>query len=235
MAIPQLKIMGSIFRGSSFGDDQTGIFRGRRRPDDPGDVTGVTWDIDEDFISDTLNPALWESGTTGTGVVSVSEGLVKLFTPADGDYAQIYGLQNWNLNNVNQIEFQTRVKPTLHADADNQLAIGVTGDISDWARDDCFFVSLASTSDVNDINCQTEKDNVKTNTDSALTNGVWSTIKIIIKGTSVKYYVNNVLQATHTTNIPDDIGLFPFIRMFNSDATPEDYQVEIDWIRVKIT
>lgn len=57
------------------------------------------------------------------------------------------------------------------------------------------------------ILCYTEKNGTATSTDSGidLADDTYVKLEILVEGTSaVKFFVNNKLVATHTTNIPDD-------------------------------
>jgi hypothetical protein len=60
------------------------------------------------------------------------------------------------------------------------------------------------------INCITEKDGTATTTDSGidLVDDTYIKLGVAVEGTgSVKFYINDQLVATHTTNIPDDENL----------------------------
>lgn len=212
-------------------DGQALLFYGSRRL--PSDTT-QTFDLSDDFNSEITDPNKWGESASGTSTITSTNSIIKLYCPNNNDIAYIYGLTSWSLASISKIELTARVKQTLHANADNQIMIGFTGATANPTIDRAMFMSLTTTSDEDDMDYVTTKDSTTTTTDGELTNGDWHTVKIVVTSSDVKFYVDGILQATHTTNIPDDIGLFPYFRLLNSDAANEDYQLEIDYCRVKV-
>jgi hypothetical protein len=54
--------------------------------------------------------------------------------------------------------------------------------------------------------------------------GVWD-LYMKHSGTEIKFYVNNVLEATHTTNIPVSVSLYPLMYIINTAAVDKDIWV----------
>ena len=72
------------------------------------------------------------------------------------------------------------------------------------------------------ILCYTEKNGTATSTDSGvdLADDTYVKLEILVEGTStVKFYINGGLVATHTTNIPDDENLTIGVASVSGSAT----------------
>lgn len=72
------------------------------------------------------------------------------------------------------------------------------------------------------ILCKTEKDGTETSTDSGvdLADATDADLAILVESTgSVKFFINDKLRATHTTNIPDDENLTVGVMSVSGSAT----------------
>lgn len=111
MPIPAITQVPSIFRRATFGDGQAGIFRGRRRPEDPEEVEDAGWDFVENF--ETLNSGIWGTTTSGTGAsASVSGGILTLDSGTDDNgYASIHTIENFGpLNSTGDFIMEVKLK-----------------------------------------------------------------------------------------------------------------------------
>lgn len=81
------------------------------------------------------------------------------------------------------------------------------------------------------ISCVTEKDSTETQTDSAGTFAAdtYTIWEFFFDGTSVYFFVDGTLAATHTANIPDDEALTPSVHFLAGATTAKT--LTIDWIR----
>lgn len=78
------------------------------------------------------------------------------------------------------------------------------------------------------ISCVTEKDSTETQTDDVGTvaDGTDITLEFFFDGSSVYFYVDGVLKATHTTNIPDDEALTPTVQFLAGAAAAKTMQID---------
>ena len=235
MSIPNIKPMETIFRGSTFNDNQGGIFRGRRRPSDPSDIDKeTTWNLTEDFNADTIDTSQWGSSAAGNSTITITDGVLKIFTTDDNDTAYFYGIKKYSLVTNTQITFIAKIKQTSHADADCQYVIGLDGSLATFANDAAEWLSLTTDTNPDSVFKWTTKDGTATQTAGTLVSGTWYELKIVLTAAKAEYWKNGILVHTNVVNIPDDIGLFPYFRVKNSDAANNDYQLEIDSVRIKV-
>ena len=99
-----------------------------------------------------------------------------------------------------------RIKFRMKGLATNDMGIGLVNSGADLyaaqssVTDSARFVSIAGTIYAVTANGTT---NTNTNISSGITFGDWNTYEIVaLPGTSVKFYINGTLKATHTTNLP---------------------------------
>lgn len=129
----------------------------------------------------------------------------------DNDGASIQGNEVFAVTSGKRIYFQTRVKCN---DADQtDICLGLTPNFTTNPE-----AMLAATDrivfQIDDesasILCKTEKDGVETSTDSGvdLVDNTYVVLAFAVNNnTSVSFYINGALVATHSTNIPDDENL----------------------------
>lgn len=153
---------------------------------------------------------------TGASVAIVADtvgGELTLTSTAttDNDGASIQKNETFSVDASKNLFFQTRLK---NNDADQtDICVGLTVNFATnpeamlTAADRIVF--QVDDGDAS-INCITEKDGTATTTDSGidLVDDTYIKLGIAVEGTgSVKFYINDQLVATHTTNIPDDENL----------------------------
>lgn len=153
---------------------------------------------------------------TGASVAIVADtvgGELTLTSTAttDNDGASIQKNETFSVDASKNLFFQTRLK---NNDADQtDICVGLTVNFATnpeamlTAADRIVF--QVDDGDAS-INCITEKDGTATTTDSGidLADDTYIKLGIAVEGTgSVKFYINDQLVATHTTNIPDDENL----------------------------
>jgi hypothetical protein len=129
----------------------------------------------------------------------------------DNDGASIQKNETFSVDASKNLFFQTRLK---NNDADQtDICVGLTVNFATnpenmlTATDRIVF--QVDDGDAS-INCITEKDGTATTTDSGidLADDTYIKLGIAVEGTgSVKFFINDKLVATHTTNIPDDENL----------------------------
>jgi len=153
---------------------------------------------------------------TGASVAIVADtvgGELTLTSTAttDNDGASIQKNETFSVDASKNLFFQTRLK---NNDADQtDICVGLTVNFA--ANPEAMLTAADRiVFQVNDgdasINCITEKDGTATTTDSGidLADDTYIKLGIAVEGTgSVKFYINDQLVATHTTNIPDDENL----------------------------
>lgn len=129
----------------------------------------------------------------------------------DNDGASIQGNEVFALAAGRPIYFQTRIKNNKVNES--EICVGFTLNFATnpeamLAATDriCFQVDDGNAS----VLCKTEKDGVETSTDSGfdMVNDTYVILGIQVVGAStVNFYINGGLVATHTTNIPNDENL----------------------------
>lgn len=166
---------------------------------------------DEDFFNIATNFTQVTSGGGSSVNFVASEqnhfGVYSLVTgAAAGNYASFHGATNViERTNWNEIY----IKSVIRLDALDSNAFVQVGLANTWTTDvtpnQIKFRFLQSESA--NWRCITRAAGVQTVTDSlvaATTN--WVTLGIYIKATSVEFYIDSILVATNTTNIPGQIG-----------------------------
>jgi len=122
-----------------------------------------------------------------------------------------------------------QVSEATQSDLFAGLIIGGETSVLDGVSDGIYFEKLDG---VTGISCVTELDADETQTDSAGT--LAATTDIILEfwaesNTSVKFFINGVLVATHTVYLPTDEYLTPTIEYLNGSAGAKTCTVQ--WLR----
>jgi len=171
------------------------------------DFLGVTVDTINDWT------VVKDAGASVAIVADTVGGELTLTSTAttDNDGASIQKNETFSVDASKNLFFQTRLK---NNDADQtDICVGLTVNFATnpenmlTATDRIVF--QVDDGDAS-INCITEKDGTATTTDSGidLVDDTYIKLGIAVEGTgSVKFYINDQLVATHTTNIPDDENL----------------------------
>ena len=171
------------------------------------DFLGVTVDTINDWT------VVKDAGASVAIVADTVGGELTLTSTAttDNDGASIQKNETFSVDASKNLFFQTRLK---NNDADQtDICVGLTVNFATnpeamlTAADRIVF--QVDDGDAS-INCITEKDGTATTTDSGidLVDDTYIKLGIAVEGTgSVKFYINDQLVATHTTNIPDDENL----------------------------
>jgi hypothetical protein len=173
------------------------------------DFTGVALDGTNDWT------VVKDSGASAAIGADIESGVLLLTSAAttDNDGASVQGNEIFAVAAGRNIWFQTKCKVSDADDID--FSVGFTVNFATnpeamlTAADRIVFESDDGTAV---LQCITEKNGTETATalgsDFNLADDTYVTLGILVVGTSrVEFYVNNVLAATHTTNIPDDENL----------------------------
>jgi hypothetical protein len=73
-----------------------------------------------------------------------------------------------------------------------------------------------------------------TNTTTAVSANTWVKLRIVANSSNVFFYVNNILVATHTTNIPTSVNLVPYIDIRKTaGSTARTLEVDYSTIDIK--
>ena len=226
----------NIFKGIfkvSPEDNQALLSQGQRwRPEDIGG--GTTWDFQDEFETENIDPNKWTTTEAGvTATITQTGGICKLEGKANNDLCYMIGLQGWSFATITKIILYARIRPNVSANDDNQMLIGLSSDAANPTADNIFWISYTTTGQGTDYyKTLTEKNSTETTNATAIPEGAWSILRIEASSSSVKFYKDNVLMHTHTTNIPDDVAIYPYFRNYvGEDAT---YSLEVDYVRVKI-
>ena len=173
------------------------------------DFTGVALDTTNDWtlIKDSsASGALGADAESGTLVLSSQ-------ATTDNDGASVQGNEIYALASGRDIWFETKLTPTDAEGSAMDICVGLTVNFATnpeamlTAADRIVF--QVDDGDSN-IDCVTEKDGTATTTDSGIdiASGTAVTLGFHVKGTtSVEFFVNRLLVATHTANLPDDENL----------------------------
>jgi hypothetical protein len=138
---------------------------------------------------------------------------------------EVFGL----LESTRQAYFGARVKTGEITESDFIVGLCITdttllGGLSDGV----YFrkVDGAAT-----VKCVTEKDSTETESAAVLTlvADTYYILEFYFDGTTVSFYVDGVLVASSTTNIPDDELLTPSIHFLTGNAAVET--MTVDWVR----
>ena len=173
------------------------------------DFTGVALDTTNDWtlIKDSsASGALGADAESGTLVLSSQ-------ATTDNDGASVQGNEIYALASGRDIWFETKLTPTDAEGSAMDICVGLTVNFATnpeamlTAADRIVF--QVDDGDSN-IDCVTEKDGTATTTDSGIdvASGTAVTLGFHVKGTtSVEFFVNRLLVATHTANLPDNENL----------------------------
>lgn len=118
----------------------------------------------------------------------------------------------------NQLYFGARVKASEATQSDFAVGLCITDtDLLGGMTDGIYFECLDGGTG---ISCVTEKNSTETQTDSAGTFAAdtWFTLEFYFDGTSVFFYIDGTLVATHTTNIVDDEEITPSVQFLAGSA-----------------
>jgi hypothetical protein len=197
------------------------------------DFLGIAHDQTNDWtvVKDSGASVAIEADTVGGKLVLTSA------ATTDNDGGSIQGNESWVVALGRHLWFETVVN--LHDANDCDFAAGFT---ENFATDPeamatasnriCFQVDEGNAS----ILCKTEASDVETSTDSQIdaadTTDVTLGIHIIGLGV-VKFFVNRVLKATHTTNIPTanmTLGLYHI-----SGSATGTFTTEVDYMFAAMT
>ena len=173
------------------------------------DFTGVTLDATNDWTVVKDNNATVAIGADIVGGVAV----LTSEATTDNDGASIQGNEVFAVQAGKDLWFETRIKVSDADDTD--LCVGFTVNFATnpeamlTAADRIVFESDDGTAT---LQCITEKDGTETATALAtaydLADDTYVKLGIhVLSNTTVEFYVNRELVATHTTNIPDDENL----------------------------
>ena len=173
------------------------------------DFTGVALDTTNDWtlIKDSsASGALGADAESGTLVLSSQ-------ATTDNDGTSVQGNEIYALASGRDIWFETKLTPTDAEGSAMDICVGLTVNFATnpeamlTAADRIVF--QVDDGDSN-IDCVTEKDGTATTTDSGIdvASGTAVTLGFHVKGTtSVEFFVNRLLVATHTANLPDNENL----------------------------
>lgn len=127
------------------------------------------------------------------------------------------------------VYFGIRLKSGEATQSDFLAGLCITDtDLLGGLTDGVYFRKVdASTS----VSAVTEKDSTETEETGVLTFAAdtYYLLEFYFDGSSVRFYVDGVLVATHTTNIPDDELLTPSLHFLTGNAAAET--MTVDWIR----
>ncbi len=173
------------------------------------DFTGIALDTTNDWTvvkDSSASAALGADAESGTLVLSSQ-------ATTDNDGASVQGNEIYAMASDRDIWFETKLTPTDAEGSNMDICVGLTVNFATnpeamlAAADRIVF--QVDDGDSN-IDCVTEKDGTATTTDSGIdiASGTAVTLGIHVKGTtSVEFFVNRLLVATHTANLPDDENL----------------------------
>ena len=173
------------------------------------DFTGVALDTTNDWT------LIKDSSATAALGADAESGTLVLTSQAttDNDGASVQGNEIFAMASGRDIWFETKVTPTDAEGSAMDICIGLTVNFATnpeamlTAADRIVF--QVDDGDSN-IDCVTEKDGTATTTDSGIDveSGTAVTLGFHVKGTtSVEFFVNRNLVATHTDNLPDNENL----------------------------
>ena len=173
------------------------------------DFTGVALDTTNDWT------LIKDSSATAALGADAESGTLVLTSQAttDNDGASVQGNEIFAMASGRDIWFETKVTPTDAEGSAMDICIGLTVNFATnpeamlTAADRVVF--QIDDGDSN-IDCVTEKDGTATTIDSGIDveSGTAVTLGFHVKGTtSVEFFVNRNLVATHTDNLPDNENL----------------------------
>ena len=207
-----------------------GSSQGKVRRNMPVGIDTDYFSIYDDFLGIALDATndwtvVKDSGAS-VGITADTVGGEANLTSAattDNDGASIQANETFSIDANKSVWFETRIKCN---DADQtDLCFGLT---VNFATNPEAMLTAADrvVFQVNDGNasilCKTEKNGTETSTDSGsdLADDTYVKLGINIDGTtSVKFYIDDLLVATHTSNLPDDENLTPAAMSLSGSAS----------------
>lgn len=227
-----LPTMKSMFR-STFDDNQVGIFRGRRRPNEPENIE-EQWDFIENW--DSIDGALWTQDGTGTGHGnSISNGILTMTSGTDlYGWTSVELATNWGkIQAKGNFLVEIRMRHNRTATGAMETYIGFTDEpTQNYAinASDFAFVGYNWSDFGTDTMWVSTREGGAASTAifGAYTNNVWETWRFEVKlGTGSK--ANEIQNSSGTT--PDNIDLYFIVQMGNTTAATQT--LEIDYIKIK--
>lgn len=196
------------------------------------DVSYITYQIMP--VSDTADSTT--NGWTETGMTITANqggaGVINITSTADGAiYTNLPGIgSNTNLRfadiGANALRIKFRLKLGT-VDASERIGFGLSSSGSGWyetqtsfADSTIRFVLIESSGDkLYAVNADGAA-NTNTNVTGALTLTNWHTYEMVISSSSVLFYIDGTVVATHTTNLPTTTGdiLFGFGKEYNGGS-----------------
>jgi hypothetical protein len=173
------------------------------------DFTGIALDTTNDWT------LIKDSSATAALGADAESGTLVLTSQAttDNDGASVQGNEIFAMASDRDVWFETKLTPTDAEGSAMDICVGLTVNFATnpeamlTAADRVVF--QVDDGDSN-IDCITEKDGTATTTDSGIdiASGTAVTLGFHVKGTtSVEFFVNRLLVATHTANLPDNENL----------------------------
>jgi len=194
--------------------------------DDTTELKGVNKDTDNfyaKFRMNALDATIWTAATTGTATVSLTNVSEKRFlTLAPTASTSTAGVDTLNKRfskDDGAIEIKALVSLTtnLAAGGDNNMNFGI---INGWATG-TNAIRLEIWADR--LRFTTIKASTSTTVEKAIaaTTGIFYNLRAVINSawTEVKFYINDVLETTITTNIPDNVILNAYAMCYRHAAT----------------
>lgn len=200
-------------------------------------------------FSSTADVGQWLLTTDNSGTVTIADAApdgVARSTPGtsanDFNSIQMNG-EAWTVNASRDIYFATRIRTNDADDIKFYIGLGSTdvtgttaGPLLDGTNNSICFRNTAG--NTTSFTCVTEDDTTETVTSAVgdLADSVWKELAFVVRGTSrVEFYVDNVLVATHTTNLPDaGDGLTLSFEVGSPTGTTATY-LDIDYVYICAT
>jgi len=187
--------------------------------------------VEQDYAA-----ADWTISTTEAGAGSATEALAAdelagalLLTNAAGDN-DLDSLQNtqevFSMASGRELIYETRVKINDVDQVDNFYGISITDTTPLDASDKMGFRIIDESAS---IECETTLNSSTTQTDSQVDMADDTYVRLGMRfdgSTNVFFYVNRVLVATHTTNIPNDENLAITIHHQNGEAVAQTTTID---------
>jgi len=196
--------------------------------DDTSNLIGVNNNIPSKFYAefgmaaiDTTN--VWTETIIGTATTSITnqdeKRLGTLQATANGAKASL-GTTNKVFSKANgAITLTGRYKVVQAGTGYGTGMFGLCNTVTGNGYTDLMAFDVSGTG----ITIQTQKNTISTtnaNVIVATTTNIYYNFKIVLNSdwTEVKYYIDDVLMATTTTNIPDDVILYLFIKVYRNNT-----------------
>ena len=175
----------------------------------------------DDFLGAAIDPRLHTDSYCSLSSASSSCGALEVAVPGNtlGGFDTTAN-QNFSLASGSMLVFETRWKCSASYGS-IAPCLGFSDNLSNgpWNGNQMVFTSDTGTNWL----AKTVIAGVVTTTDTgvAVSTTSWQKLKIVATSTSVKFYIDDVLKATHTTNIPTTatMGIVGLFYRVTSDAT----------------